>query len=77
VAVPKPELDEAVGQRHGAGRAVGASGLRLPIDEVVSITEKTDRRRHEDRLVRHKRRQIADPGAANAQAEQHERQDAA
>src|SRR6516165_10295024 len=73
---PQHRLDAPPRQRPRAA-SVGARRFRLAIDEVVADAEAPGGRGEEDRLVGRERRQIADPGAADAEHEQGGRQDAA
>src|SRR6266851_5564346 len=74
---PEREPDKAVGDRARAGGVLSAGSARLPIDEVKAVTENARRGGDEERLVGSERRQIADPGAADAEGEQDQRTDAA
>src|SRR6266545_3408159 len=74
---PERELNDAAGNRTCAGGVVGTGALRLPVDEVEAVAEQACRPGDEERLIGCERRQIADPGAADAEAEQDQRHDAA
>lgn len=74
---PERDLDKATGDGTRARGAIGAGAPRLPIHEVETVSEEARRSRDEERLVRRERRKVADPGAADAEAEQDERNDAA
>src|SRR6516225_2391659 len=73
---PQHRLDAPPRQRPRAA-SVGARCFRLAIDEVAADAEAPGGRGEEDRLIGRERRQIADPGAADAEHEEGERQDAA
>src|SRR6516162_11080749 len=73
---PQHRLDAPPRQRPRAA-SVGARRFRLAIDEVVADAEAPGGDSDEDRLIGRERRQIGDPGAADAEHEQRERQDAA
>src|SRR5215813_8205240 len=73
---PQHRLNTPPRQRPRAA-SVGAHRFRLAIDEVVADAEAPGGGGEENRLIGRERRQIADPGAADAEHEQGERQDAA
>src|SRR3546814_12236402 len=58
-------------------RTPGASPPWLPVDGVEAIPQKAQRGGDEDRLIGRESRQIGDPGAAGAEAEENQRQNAA
>ena len=73
---PEGEPLPAARARIGAGRAWGAD-LRHQVKIAEGQAEKQQRQADEDRPVRLHCRQAADPGAADAEGQQHERPDAA
>src|SRR5262249_17702666 len=73
---PQHRLYASLRQRPRAA-SVGAHDFRLAIDEVVADAETPGGGGEENRLVGRERRKIADPGAADAEHKQGERQDAA
>jgi hypothetical protein len=70
---PERELDETAGDGARARGASGAGAPRLPVYEVETVSEESRRSSDEERLVRRERRKVADPGAADAEAKQDER----
>src|SRR5690606_5049271 len=74
---PECGPDEAAGDERCAGGTVGAGSPRLPVDEVEAVSEDASGCSDEQWFIRRERRQIADPGATDAEAEQDERHDAA
>src|SRR3546814_1045532 len=58
-------------------RTPGVSPPWLPVDGVEAIPQKAQRGGDEDRLIGRESRQIGDPGAAGAEAEENQRQNAA
>src|SRR6516164_6416087 len=73
---PQHRLDAPPRQRPRAA-SVGAHNFGLAIDEVIADAEACGGSGEDNRLIGRERRQVADPGAADAEHEQSERQDAA
>ena len=67
---PECGPDEAAGDERCAGGTVGAGSPRLPVDEVEAVSEDASGCSDEQWFIRRERRQIADPGATDAEAEQ-------
>src|SRR3546814_17712375 len=74
---PERSPDDLVRQGTRTGRTPGASPPWLPVDGVEAIPQKAQRGGDEDRLIGRESRQIGDPGAAGAEAEENQRQNAA
>src|SRR3546814_14808743 len=66
---PERSPDDLVRQGTRTGRTPGASPPWLPVDGVEAIPQKAQRGGDEDRLIGRESRQIGDPGAAGAEAE--------
>src|SRR5689334_18382286 len=69
--------DDSVGKAPRAGLALAAGELRGSVDEPITVAEERESDRDEERLVRFESREIADPGPADAEAEEDEWHDAA
>jgi hypothetical protein len=61
---PQADFGHARRRRAGTIRTVGAGSVRLPIDEVETVTDTDESDRGEERLIRLKRGQVANPCSA-------------
>src|SRR3984893_18109570 len=70
-------LDDAIWQGPRTRFPLGAAAAPRSVNQPIARSQEQECRRDEVGLIRRKPREVADPCAADAQGEQHKRQDAA